>query len=338
MATDTSGSDLTHIFASVQSLLLAVGSLEAFLTDVAKLAAGVTSQTSCGITMQREGEPTTVASSDDRALGLDETQYAVGHGPCLHTLHTGETTALDDVQTDTRWPEYMAAARQRGLRSSLSLPLRLNGGNFGVMNLYSFDAQNSFTDSRRRRLETFAAQASGALQLAAQQVRDSQVRSHLEQALDSARSSTRPSASSWANNAAPRPRPSPCCDNSPRAATNACATSPPTSSSAPPANHPSRANPSKPEGRRAAPVPRIPVTLGSTRTRTRCETATLQWKSQFGLPVWASGRDAFHALKAGCSRPPLPTRRGLRPSYAGRSMREGPAQDEPPTSPRRLHD
>jgi len=185
MTTDTSGSDLTHIFASVQSLLLAVGSLEAFLTDVAKLAAGVTSQTSCGITMQREGEPTTVASSDDRALGLDETQYAVGHGPCLHTLHTGETTALDDVQTDTRWPEYMAAARQRGLRSSLSLPLRLNGGNFGVMNLYSFDAQNSFTDSRRRRLETFAAQASGAVQLAAQQVRDSQVRSHLEQALDS---------------------------------------------------------------------------------------------------------------------------------------------------------
>ncbi len=185
MNQDASSPDLTNVFADVQSLLLAVGSLEAFLADVAALAAEVAPQISCGITTQREGEPTTVASSDDRARGLDETQYSVGDGPCLHTLASGEPAPVPDVQSDPRWPSYMAVARQRGLRSSLSLPLQLNGSGYGAMNLYSFEAPNSFTDVRRRRFETFAAQASGALQLAAQQVRDTQVRSHLEQALDS---------------------------------------------------------------------------------------------------------------------------------------------------------
>jgi hypothetical protein len=83
------------------------------------------------ITVRREGEPTTVASSDDRAQGLDETQYSVGDGPCLHSLETGETASVPGVATETRWPKYMAAARQRGLRSSLSLPLHLAGPESG---------------------------------------------------------------------------------------------------------------------------------------------------------------------------------------------------------------
>lgn len=53
------------------------------------------------------------------------------------------------------------------------------------MNLYCFEAANSFTDSRRRQFEVVVGQASGALQLAAQQVRDTQVRTHLEQTLES---------------------------------------------------------------------------------------------------------------------------------------------------------
>jgi UDP-N-acetylmuramoylalanine-D-glutamate ligase len=53
------------------------------------------------------------------------------------------------------------------------------------MNMYSLDAPHSLTEARRRRFEVFAGQASGALQLASQQVRDSQILSDLEQALNS---------------------------------------------------------------------------------------------------------------------------------------------------------
>jgi hypothetical protein len=48
------------------------------------------------------------------------------------------------------------------------------------MNMYSLDAPHSLTEARRRRFEVFAGQASGALQLASQQVRDSQLLSDLD--------------------------------------------------------------------------------------------------------------------------------------------------------------
>lgn len=85
--------ELTSLFADVQSLLLTVGRLEVFLEDVARLAAQVTPQTSCGITMRRDGEPVTIAATDERARTLDETQYAVGYGPCLHSLEVGQVVS-----------------------------------------------------------------------------------------------------------------------------------------------------------------------------------------------------------------------------------------------------
>lgn len=185
MAPEDPGSRLTDVFASVQSLLLAVGTLETFLSELAQVAARVVPDTSCGITVQQEGEPTTVASSDERARALDETQYATGEGPCLHTLHTGEPVSMDDLAVDSRWLPYVEHARRRGLRSSLSLPLRLDGAPFGAMNVYSFAAPHSFTAPRRHELELVAAQAAGALRLADQRLQDTELRHHLEQALSS---------------------------------------------------------------------------------------------------------------------------------------------------------
>ncbi|WP_204911785.1 ANTAR domain-containing protein [Microlunatus spumicola] len=155
------------------------------LNELVHTAASVVPDTSCGITVQREGEATTVASSDDRARSIDETQYSMSEGPCLHSLHTGELVAMDDLDTETRWPGYVERARRQGLRSSLSLPLTLGAGPFGAMNLYSFAAPHSFTPERRRELELVAAQAAGALRLADQRLHDDEVRGHLEQALDS---------------------------------------------------------------------------------------------------------------------------------------------------------
>jgi GAF domain-containing protein len=179
------GGDLAAVFASVQSLLLTVGNLDSFLQDLAEVAAEVALGLSCGITLQREAEPLTVASSDERAQGLDESQYAVNEGPCLHALRTGEPVSMSDLRTDQRWPDYVSAARGQGLRSSLSLPLTVQGRPFGAMNLYSFTAAGTFEGDLRRRSELFAAQASGALELAAQKARDSELRDQLEQALES---------------------------------------------------------------------------------------------------------------------------------------------------------
>jgi GAF domain-containing protein len=178
--------DLTRPFERLQSLLLTVKQLEAFLQQVTVLAAGLADPPmSCGITVRRDGRPLTVASSDERASRLDESQYAVSEGPCLHTLETGQPVHIADAEVEGRWPKYLATARGQGLRCSLSLPLTVRGETAGAMNIYGFDGRDTFTGPVRQRCEVFAGQASGALQLMLGQARDSEVRDQLEQALSS---------------------------------------------------------------------------------------------------------------------------------------------------------
>ena len=45
---------------------------------------------SCGITLQPNGRPLAVASSDANAAQTDELQYGLDHGPCLTALRTGQ--------------------------------------------------------------------------------------------------------------------------------------------------------------------------------------------------------------------------------------------------------
>jgi GAF domain-containing protein len=183
--TDTSG-DLTGEFERLQSLLLTVGQLDAFLQQVTVLAAGLVQPAmSCGITLRRDGQPLTVASSDQRANSLDERQYATGEGPCLHSLDTGQTLQVPDFEVENRWPRYVSAARSQGLRCSLSLPLTVHQVTAGAMNIYGFERTQMFTGPVGQRCEVFAGQAAGALQLALSQARASELRDQLEEALSS---------------------------------------------------------------------------------------------------------------------------------------------------------
>jgi GAF domain-containing protein len=162
--------------------------LESFLQELAMLAAGiVTPNASCGITLRRDGSPVTVASSDERASALDETQYEVSDGPCLHSVRTGETVVvadLDDVRQ--RWTTFADRADELGLVCSVSLPLTVDDEPpLGAMNVYSFDGRQMLEPEQRHRLEVFAGQASGALQVASLRGREIEIREQLETALSS---------------------------------------------------------------------------------------------------------------------------------------------------------
>lgn len=70
MANDTVPEALTAA-AELQELLLATDNIEDFLQDLAVLAARSVAQgLSCGITLQRDGRPRTVANSDDPGRAL----------------------------------------------------------------------------------------------------------------------------------------------------------------------------------------------------------------------------------------------------------------------------
>jgi GAF domain-containing protein len=101
--------------------------LAAFLAEIVGLAAGVvTPAATCGLTVRRNRQPLTVASSDARAAQIDEFQYEIGEGPCLDALDTDQTILVDDFDDD-RWPRFRTHALPHGVASSLSIPLVVEG-------------------------------------------------------------------------------------------------------------------------------------------------------------------------------------------------------------------
>jgi len=147
--------------------LLSTQSVDQFLHEMARLAAGlVRGGLSCGMTMQPNGRPVTVACSDPVAARVDEVQYELDDGPCLHAMRGGHMVRIEDTADKARWPEFEARAASHGIRSCLALPLAgAPGKPVGALNLYARSA-SAFGAAEARRAENFAQDASGALTLA----------------------------------------------------------------------------------------------------------------------------------------------------------------------------
>jgi len=174
---------ITEDCRELQDALIGTESIEEFLHEMAVLAARLGSNESglsCGMTMRSNGRPVTVAYSDPLAARIDEAQYALDDGPCLHAMRDGQVVRIEDTADKSRWPEFEAWAAARGIRSCLALPLKPGplkpgplkpgaqdsaGPTVGVLNLYARSA-SAFGPAQARRAENFAQNASGPLTLA----------------------------------------------------------------------------------------------------------------------------------------------------------------------------
>jgi len=121
---------------------------------------------SCGITLQPNGRPLTVASSDVNAARIDELQYGLGDGPCLTALRTGTPVRIDHLTSDRRWRDCAVRALAHGVRSSLSTPLTAQERPVGALNLYS-DRPRFFGEAQTRLAEGFTQDAVVAVGIAA---------------------------------------------------------------------------------------------------------------------------------------------------------------------------
>jgi GAF domain-containing protein len=165
--------DLGSKLPDLMELLLETDSLDGFLHVLAESACDQSPLSSgCGITLEREGRPLTVASAGTSARQLDEKQYGQDDGPCLQALRTGQEVSVPDMLSERRWGEYPAYALASGTRSSLSLPIAAHSHTAGALNLYSPKA-DGFADADLPLLRALAAQATGALALA-QRIADAQ--------------------------------------------------------------------------------------------------------------------------------------------------------------------
>jgi len=162
------GDDITDTgnLRELHGALLSTQSVEQFLHEMAVMAARLVSGgLSCGMTMQPSGRPVTVACSDQVAARVDEVQYELDDGPCLHAMRDGGMVRIADTAEKARWPEFEAQAASHGIRSCLALPLNADGKPVGALNLYARRA-SAFGTAEARRAGNFAENASGALSLA----------------------------------------------------------------------------------------------------------------------------------------------------------------------------
>jgi GAF domain-containing protein len=158
--------DLTGEFRELQDALLRTESVEQFLHEMAVLAARlVGGGLSCGMTMRSNGRPVTVACSDPVAARVDEVQYELDDGPCLHAMRDGQVVRIEDTADKASWPDFEVRAESHGIRSCLALPLSAEGRPVGALNLYA-RAASAFGPVEAQRAEDFAENAAGALTLA----------------------------------------------------------------------------------------------------------------------------------------------------------------------------
>jgi hypothetical protein len=68
---------------------------------------------------------------------LDEIQRRFGEGPCLAAMHQMLTMHVPDAAGETRWASYTSAVAGPCVGSILAVPLGLEGGTRGALNLFS---------------------------------------------------------------------------------------------------------------------------------------------------------------------------------------------------------
>lgn len=101
----------------------------------------------------------TTNSTGEEALVIDEAQYEGDAGPCLEALRSTRQLQVA-VGADTgHWPLFEASARENGVTSVLSSPLRRPpGGAIGALNIYGH-GEGGFEDAEMKTAEVIAEHA-----------------------------------------------------------------------------------------------------------------------------------------------------------------------------------
>jgi GAF domain-containing protein len=110
----------------------------------------------------RDGRVETKAATSELVHQLDQLQYSLREGPCLHAIESEPVVIVHDARRETRWPRFMEAAVELGLRSQLGLRLYLDDQARGGLNLYSVSSDT--IDAETEHLaELFASHAALAM-------------------------------------------------------------------------------------------------------------------------------------------------------------------------------
>ncbi|GAA3806129.1 GAF and ANTAR domain-containing protein [Sphaerisporangium flaviroseum] len=111
-------------------------SMESVLQGITgAVAAGVPGCAGGTVELRRE-ERLMLSASHSDLIALVDREQALGEGPSVEALATGRSVLVTDVLLDTRWPRYTVTAVKHGVRSTLILPIAIDGATL-VLGLYA---------------------------------------------------------------------------------------------------------------------------------------------------------------------------------------------------------
>src|SRR5207247_6806456 len=105
-------------------------------------SAAILAVTGCAVILMSDEEiGATVVASNVGATAVEDLQFTLGEGPCLHAWHTGQAVLEPELldATAARWPAFSRQAVATGARAVFALPLQLGAIRLGVLYLYRSD-------------------------------------------------------------------------------------------------------------------------------------------------------------------------------------------------------
>lgn len=130
---------LTARFADGAAAAVAVGAgpLELVPTRLSRVCAQVLGADGAGIGLLNHDFRVPLGASDDDSAAVERLQFTLGEGPCWQAVHEGAPIAADADEIARRWPVFSDALRGlRSFRSLASVPVRLDRGVVGALDLY----------------------------------------------------------------------------------------------------------------------------------------------------------------------------------------------------------
>jgi GAF domain-containing protein len=136
-----------------------------------------------GLTVRTPEGEESAALTDERVERCHAVQFGPhGQGPAREAMCYREPRRSTDLEQETRWPEFAAAAREGGFRSCLALPLPAGGRTASALNLYA-EAPGTFDGTTFDVALLFAAQGGVALDNSAVYRRSHEMVEHLHRTL-----------------------------------------------------------------------------------------------------------------------------------------------------------
>ena len=111
-----------------------------------------------------DGTPTTAVYTAADSPEIDAAQYREGKGPCLNAWRENRVIRVPRMEDKAaEFPAFVAACRQHGVQSTLSLPMRAGTVALGAVNLYA-RVEDGFSDDDESLGTELAAAGAAVLQ------------------------------------------------------------------------------------------------------------------------------------------------------------------------------